>query len=118
LRVSEHNFKSEQEALNFFYSRRLDYLRFYELSSEPYFGTPDEVDCKNNINIEGKISDSDDKKFYFLKMIEDEKENFTDCLFVEGRRALYLGSIQCRQKVFIVKGIDQIDLGQLKDLCR
>lgn len=117
-RIASHHFKSENEAESFFYSRRLDYLRYYQLTSEPYFGTSEELDCKNNIDIKAEVKTHKKFKYYLIKIIEDKSENITDCLLNDQRRVLFLSSIICQNSVYILKDSKELVLNDLEVFCR
>lgn len=84
------NFNSNKEALDYMLERRLLIQRFYENSSEPYFGKPEEIKCKDNINIAGELKTLQRGSYFFLQVLTDNNFNMGDCLLENNtRKVLY-----------------------------
>ncbi|MFA6237001.1 MAG: hypothetical protein WC635_06705 [Bacteriovorax sp.] len=74
------DFQTAQEAEEFFLSKRLEYVRIYELGAEPYFGTPLQQVCDNNIDIKADVKTIGKNKFFYLRMLANKFDVIGDCL--------------------------------------
>jgi hypothetical protein len=109
------NFKTPELAVNYFLQRRLDLQRLYELTSEPYFGTPKQKDCKDNIDISAKILPLFNGLYYQLKMLENENFALGDCLVENNKMVAVYEFYQCKNIVYEVRwhrpyGLPALDL--------
>lgn len=91
--------KNEAEALNYLFEKRLQIMRLYELSSEPYFGKPEEKLCQDNIDIAGKIIKIPGGQYFKMRVLVNENFAIGDCLKENNTfNAIYL-FVQCREKI-------------------
>ncbi len=74
--VFENNLKARSYALE----RRLALQRLYQLTSEPYFGTPEEVDCKGNIDTSGNFQKIKGGEVFSMRLLSNKNHALGDCL--------------------------------------
>lgn len=83
-------FVSSTEALAYAMDRRLQIQRLYENSSEPYFGKPEEKNCRENVGLEGKIQQVNGGSFFSLQILVNDNFAIGDCLLENNsQKALY-----------------------------
>lgn len=88
--VNRISFPSGKEALVYVLERRLQIQRLYENSSEPYFGKPQEKDCRKNVDLDGKLQHESWGSFLYLKILVNDHLAIGDCLIENNsKRALY-----------------------------
>ncbi|MBC7537181.1 MAG: hypothetical protein H7281_00045 [Bacteriovorax sp.] len=79
-KIIREEFTRREEAKDFFLSKRLEYVRMYELTSEPYFGTPTQQLCDNNIDNKAEIKSFGENEFFYLRMLANKYDVIGDCL--------------------------------------
>lgn len=82
-------FNSKQEALNYALDRRLSIQRFHEIKSEPYFGTPAQKNCDDNIDTLGEIIPVKNGMRFFLRVLANEHYAMGDCLKENNSQEAY-----------------------------
>ena len=94
------HFKTAIEAKEYFYDRRLQLQRLYEMTSEPYFGKPKEKDCKNSVDTSGSIIDFKKGQYFKMKLLANDHLALGDCLPSNNTKiALYEFKI-CNENVY------------------
>lgn len=94
------DFSSPAEALSYAMERRLQIQRMYENSSEPYFGKPEEVKCKNNIDIEGVLRSVRGGSMFFLNILVNDHHAIGDCLLEHNTQRAVYEFLICDKKVY------------------
>lgn len=97
--VRKLTFENPAKARSYALERRLSLQRLYQLTSEPYFGTPEEQDCKDNIDTSGRIIKIKNGEAFSLKLLSNKYHALGDCLEENNDfKAYYLFYI-CAQRV-------------------
>lgn len=82
-------FQSEDEAFNYALDRRITIQRFHQLKSEPYFGTPSQKECSENLNLTGMIENIHLGKYFYLKVLVNNQFAMGDCLKENNTREAF-----------------------------
>jgi hypothetical protein len=101
--VSELTFNSYEEALDFALKKKLLIQRFYENSSEPYFGKKEEKNCKDNIDIQGNVEVIPGGSYFTMQILANKYFAIGDCLLENND---YIGRYEyfiCDKKVTEIK---------------
>jgi len=78
--IRKISFLKNNEAKEYMLNRKLSLQRLYEITSEPYFGLPAAVDCKDNIDTKGELIKIAGGEFFSLKLLSNNKFALGDCL--------------------------------------
>jgi hypothetical protein len=88
--VNRISFSSSKEALVYILERRLQIQRMYENTTEPYFGKPEEIKCKKNIDLEGTLQKASWGSYISLQILVNDQLAIGDCLPEHNtKKALY-----------------------------
>lgn len=93
-------FNTSEAATQHLMNRRLTVQRLYQLSSEPYFGTPDESNCRENISVEEPVEQSSREVKASLRLLANFKYVLGDCLIQNNHFRVYM-ALQVRDAIFI-----------------
>ena len=96
-------FPSEQEARNYFLQQRLNIQRLYELTSEPYFGTSKEKDCRANIDIKADILMIRGGEYFQVRVLVNSYYALGDCLNENNNQNAIYQYVLCHKEVGILK---------------
>lgn len=89
-------FKSEAEAFSYALDRRITIQRFHQLKSEPYFGTPAQKECSENLDLNGKIEEIPFGKHFYLKVLVNDQYAMGDCLKENNTKEAYYEFFICK----------------------
>ncbi|MBC7539659.1 MAG: hypothetical protein H7281_12620 [Bacteriovorax sp.] len=95
--------KTETAAISYLLEKRLHLLRFFELSSDPYFGTTTEKNCKNNIDIRANIIKITNGKYFQVQILVNNYHAIGDCLKENNTQNAIYQYVQCGNKVLETK---------------
>ena len=102
---SEHwlrkvSFVNSKLAQDYILERRLNLQRLYEVTAEPYFGKPEEKNCKENINTIGNIIKISGGQFFSLELLSNKNHALGDCLKENNDLNVLYQFYVCGQYVF------------------
>lgn len=97
--VRKLTFENPAKARSYVLERRLSLQRLYQLTSEPYFGTPEEQDCKDNIDTGGRIIKIKNGEAFSLRLLSNKHHALGDCLKENNDFKAYYLFYLCTQRV-------------------
>lgn len=92
----EQSFKDAREALNYILDRRLTIQRFHQLSAEPYFGTPEQKKCEDNIDVSGDIIPILNGKYFRVQVLVNQYYSMGDCLRENNTQNAFYEFFACK----------------------